>query len=114
VTCEKPALPEHVSIPSDVPVKARPSSRFTNPSGWVLLASVVSLLFFVYGSFHGVKPVTFRHRGWILIAAFENTTGEPIFDGTVESALQRELAESRFVSVLPEERIQDALWLMKK
>jgi DNA-binding winged helix-turn-helix (wHTH) protein/tetratricopeptide (TPR) repeat protein len=114
VISEKPALPQDLSIASDVSVKAAGVSRFRNRSGWVLLATVVSLLFFVYGSFHRVKPGTVRDRGWILVAAFENRTGEPIFDGTVESALQRELSESRFVSVLPEERIQDALWLMKK
>jgi DNA-binding winged helix-turn-helix (wHTH) protein/Tfp pilus assembly protein PilF len=114
VISEKPALPEHLSIPSDVPVKAAGSSRFRDRTGWVLLACVVSLLFFLNSSFYTVKPVKFPDRSWIVIAAFENRTGEPIFDGTVESALQRELSESRFVSVLPEERIQDALWLMKK
>ena len=99
---------------SDIAVKTEPAAWFRNRRAWVLLATVASLLFFLYGSFHRVRTVNFPDRGWIVIAAFENKTGEPIFDGTVESALQRELSESRFVSVLPQERIQDALWLMRK
>jgi DNA-binding winged helix-turn-helix (wHTH) protein/tetratricopeptide (TPR) repeat protein len=108
-------LREGRSPDSDIALKTEhPAAWFRNRRAWVLLASAASLLFFVYGSFYRVRTLNFPDRGWIVIAAFENRTGEPIFDGTVESALQRELSESRFVSVLPEERIQDALWLMKK
>jgi len=112
---EKPQLPElrePQTAGSELAAETEPS-WFRNRRTWVLVASVASL-FFVYVSFHRVRPISFPDRGWIVIAAFENRTGEPIFDGTVESALQRELSESRFVSVLPEERVQDALWLMKK
>ncbi len=49
-----------------------------------------------------------------LIAAFDNHAGEALFDGTLEAALGRELSNSRFVNVVPRERIQDTLRLMKK
>ena len=56
----------------------------------------------------------FQERDWVLITAFENRTGEPLFDGTLEHALERELSHSRFANVVPTERVQDALRLMKK
>ncbi len=91
-----------------------PTARSKNRRTWVLVAAVLSLFSIGYGSFYKSRTVHFPNRGWLLIAVFENRTGEPSFDGTVEAALQRELSESRVVSVLPQERIQDALWLMGK
>lgn len=55
----------------------------------------------------------FAERDWVLITRFENRTGEDIFNGTLEYALERELSNSRFVNVAPGERITDALRLMK-
>jgi len=63
----------------------------------------------------GQEPaLPFAERDWVLIAAFENRTGEEVFDGTLEYALERELSNSRFVNVVPRERINDSLELMKK
>src|SRR5262249_54998151 len=92
----------------------RPMARANNRRTWFLLAATLSLFTIGYGSFYRSKTLHFPNRGWVLIAAFENRTGESILDGTIEAALRRELSESRFVSVLPEARIQDALWLMGK
>lgn len=60
------------------------------------------------------SALPFGQRDWALIAQFENRTGEPVFDGTVEYALEREISNSRFVNVVPRERISDSLRLMKK
>ena len=56
----------------------------------------------------------FEERDWVLIASFENRTREAVLDGTLEHALERELSNSRFVNVVPRERIDDTLRLMKK
>jgi hypothetical protein len=40
--------------------------------------------------------------------------GGPVFDGSLEYALERELSNSRFVNVVPRERINDTLHLMKR
>ncbi len=60
------------------------------------------------------RSLPFEERDWVLIATFENRTGEEIFDGTAEAALARELANSSFVNVVPRPRIEDALQLMRK
>jgi serine/threonine protein kinase len=56
----------------------------------------------------------FQERDWVLITTFENRTGDPVFDGSVEYAVEHELSNSSFVNVIPRERAVDALQLMKK
>ena len=58
--------------------------------------------------------LTFQQRDWILIAHFENRTGESIFEGTLESALEREISNSSFINVVPRVRVEDVLLLMKE
>lgn len=59
-------------------------------------------------------PSAAQERVWVLIWAFDNRTGEKVFDVTVEAALARELSNSRFLSVVPQQRIEDGLRLMKR
>jgi tetratricopeptide (TPR) repeat protein len=61
--------------------------------------------------FHRSRP--FQERDWVLLEGFENHTGEALFDGTLQAALERELSVSEFVNVAPRERVEDALRLMK-
>ena len=56
----------------------------------------------------------FGARDFVLVTAFENRTGEPLLDGTLEFALERELSNSSFVNVVPRVRIQDTLALMRQ
>jgi DNA-binding winged helix-turn-helix (wHTH) protein/tetratricopeptide (TPR) repeat protein len=58
--------------------------------------------------------VDFAARDWVLIAPFENRTGEATFDEVVEHALEGELLNSGFVNVVPRARVEDVLALMKK
>ncbi len=62
----------------------------------------------------GTPPLDFRKRDWVLITHFENRTGEKLLDGTLEYALERELSNSRYVNVVPRERVEDTLALMRK
>ena len=50
----------------------------------------------------------------VLIGPFENNTGEPVLDGTLQFALERELSNSQFVHVVSPERVQDILQLMRR
>jgi tetratricopeptide (TPR) repeat protein len=63
-----------------------------------------------------VRPadVRFAARDFILVTAFDNRTGETLFDSTVEYALERELSNSTFVNVVPRPRVNDTLVLMRK
>lgn len=60
------------------------------------------------------RPLNFQPRDTVLISSFDNRTGESVFDGTLEYALERELTNSQFVSVASRDRINDTLALMRK
>ena len=53
------------------------------------------------------------HRASIVLADFENTTGDAAFDGTLSAALAENLSESPFLHILPDARIQ-ALKMMEQ
>ena len=47
-----------------------------------------------------------------MLAEFLNTTGDPVFDGTLRQGLAIQLEQSPFLSLIPEERLQQTLGLM--
>ena len=51
-------------------------------------------------------------RDTVLLADFTNTTGEPVFDGTLKQALAVHLGQSPFLNLFPEERIRETLRFM--
>ena len=78
-------------------------------AGVVLTVAIGTGLWFL------ARPgLDFEARDWVLIADFENQTGGAIADGTVEYALAHALGESRFVNVVPRERVLDTLGLMRR
>ena len=56
----------------------------------------------------------FEEREWVLIADFDNTTGEPIFDSTLEVALKEELTGAGRITMVSRQRIEDTLRLMRR
>ena len=79
----------------------------------VTLLLLVGLVAWI-GSSSNPEALSFQQRDWVLIADFDNRTGETAFDGVLEHALRREIANSQFVNVVPRERIEDTLLLMRK
>ena len=50
----------------------------------------------------------------IVLAEFANTTGDPVFDGTLRQGLSAQLDQSPFLSIISDERIAHTLTLMAK
>jgi eukaryotic-like serine/threonine-protein kinase len=50
----------------------------------------------------------------IVLADFVNTTGDPVFDGTLRQGLEVQLEQSPFLALLSEEHIQQTLKLMER
>src|SRR3546814_2762921 len=48
-------------------------------------------------------------RDTILVADFVNTTGDPVFDGTLKHALAVQLEQSPFLNIFPDERVRATL-----
>ncbi len=84
--------------------------------GLFLGAGLILLVVLLLGSWLGVRA--FRSRAAtpkhlsVLIADFENRTGEPVFDQTMREMLTITLEQSRYVSVFPPNRLPDVLQRM--
>jgi eukaryotic-like serine/threonine-protein kinase len=57
---------------------------------------------------------TLDERDTIVLADFENATGDPVFDGTLKVALAVALEQSPFLKVFPDERARETLRLMER
>ena len=64
---------------------------------------------FVYSS---RKTPALTEKDTVLLADFVNTTGEPVFDGTLKQALAVQLGQSPFLNIFPDERVNETLRFM--
>jgi tetratricopeptide (TPR) repeat protein/tRNA A-37 threonylcarbamoyl transferase component Bud32 len=60
------------------------------------------------------QAAAFRERDWVLITDFQNQTGEPLFDYTLRATLETALQQSRYVNVVPRDRVFDGLRRMRR
>jgi eukaryotic-like serine/threonine-protein kinase len=79
------------------------------------IAAVAGLLLtaggvFVWQKRAQAKPLT--DKDVLVLADFANTTGDPVFDGTLRQGLAVQLEQSPFLSIIPDEKIQKTLGLM--
>jgi tetratricopeptide (TPR) repeat protein len=79
------------------------------------LAGILAIALVLVSQPWRVRPVTvFDPGSWVLVEGFENHTGEPLFDNTLETALKLDLRSSEFIRVAGRERVEDVLRLMRK
>jgi eukaryotic-like serine/threonine-protein kinase len=82
--------------------------KYLLPIGSVVALMVLGAAFFL----HRRQPIVLGEKNSVLIADFTNTTGDPVFDGTLRQGLAVQLEQSPVLSLLSEDRIQQALRLM--
>src|SRR5262245_14384845 len=71
---------------------------------------VVSMVWF----FQRKPALAFASRDWILITTFDNRTGDPVFDNSLDTAFSVSIEQSQYANVFPRSRIDAALKRMKK
>jgi tetratricopeptide (TPR) repeat protein len=76
----------------------------------VAAAVVAALLAGGYWYLHRTPKLT--DKDTLVLADFMNSTGDPVFDGTLRQGLAVELQQSPFLSLISEERIERTLRLM--
>ena len=82
---------------------------------WRAIASVVvALALSASGYFYFHRAPKLTDKDTIVLADFTNTTGDPVFDGTLRQGLAVQLEQSPFLSLVSEERIQQTLRLMSQ
>ncbi len=114
-----PVVDVPTSKPS--PVVAAESIQETGASRrslWkILTAAGAFLAVIVVGTFfylHSRKVQALAPHAGIVVADFANTTGDPIFDGTLRQALTFDLGQSPFVNIVSNRRVTAALKQMEK
>ena len=78
------------------------------------LAAVVGILALVASSLVSPGAPALTEQDTIVLADFDNTTGEPVFDGALKVALAVALEQSPFLKVFPDDRARDTLRLMQR
>jgi tetratricopeptide (TPR) repeat protein len=94
----------------------RPQAQWKTSPLTVGLTLATIIVVLVIGSSYLVSPgaVTLNERDTIVLADFENATGEPVFDGTLKVAMAVGLEQSPFLRVFPDERARETLRLMER
>jgi eukaryotic-like serine/threonine-protein kinase len=78
--------------------------------GVLVLALIVAILW----SFKSRPAAPLTERDTILLADFVNTTGDPVFDGTLKQALAVQLEQSPFLNIFSDQRVREALRFMNR
>lgn len=88
-------------------------ARLRSPIPWIA-AAAIALVIAAVVIFYPSQTVPFAERGWMIIADFDNETGEAVFDGLVSEALSIDVQQSQYVNVYPRRRIEQTLERMGK
>ena len=112
-----PALITATAPSVDAPLSSVRSWRaWTRPAGVLAVALLLAVAVpFVARrlSHEGTPaPLLLKAKDLVLVGAFDNRTGVPTLDGSVEAALKHELTNSQFVTVAGPDRVANALRLM--
>src|SRR5271156_4001964 len=87
------------------------SSRFR----WAMSAgAIVVVVVLAVGSwlFFSGKAHALTDKDTVVLADFTNTTGDPVFDGTLRQGLAIQLEQSPFLKIMDDEQVQQELRLM--
>ena len=91
-------------------VPAVPKKSWTIPAvaAALLIAALIGGALF----FRSRRASALTEKDTVVLADFVNTTGDPVFDGTLKQALAVQLEQSPYLNLLRESRIHDALRFM--
>jgi len=101
-----------IAGPSDEMLKAKKGKskeKIVRVSSFGVIGIVV-IMFLFYGG----KSIHFEERDWIVITDFENLTEETIFDHSLNTAFTLSIDQSRYINVMPRQRMFETLKRMKK
>jgi eukaryotic-like serine/threonine-protein kinase len=108
------ARPETATIPgvaTEAVIGQTPSRR------WLALGAGIAALLLIGAGvwFKGrSKPAALTERDTVVLADFANSTGDPVFDEALKTALSVALNQSPFLNVLPENKVASTLQLMSR
>ena len=106
-------VPEELNIVAASHSRVQVQVKETTPWGWITVAVIVVVAVAV-GTFklfvHRSPALT--EKDSVVLADFANSTGEPVFDGTLRQGLAVELEQSPFLRIMDDGQLQRDLRLM--
>jgi eukaryotic-like serine/threonine-protein kinase len=102
------------AVAASAQVEARPRTKANR--WWMVAAATLLLIGLIVGTrvFFPTKAHALTDKDTIVLADFTNTTGDPVFDGTLRQGLSVQLEQSPFLSIIPDQQIQQTLGLMSQ
>jgi len=94
---------------AEVPVAGRNLRKILIPAAVILVSVAIAGAFYLR-SRQTAHRLT--EKDTIVLAEFTNTTGDPVFDGTLRQGLSAQLEQSPFLSLLSDQRVAQTLALM--
>jgi len=102
-------------IPASQPVAQKQStllrSQVRASDKWIPVAGILLLVVAAAGTFlylRHSKPVL-TEKDTVVLADFDNSTGDPVFDETLRQGVSVQLEQSPFLSLIEEDRVQQVL-----
>jgi hypothetical protein len=96
------------TTPAVAPRRRNPLLKYGIAAGAVLTLAAGGVFFWQQRA--PAKPLT--NQDVLVLADFVNTTGDPVFDGTLRQALAIQLEQSPFLKIMDDEQVQQNLRLM--
>jgi eukaryotic-like serine/threonine-protein kinase len=101
------------------PIAAQPmaeSHRRLGSSSRLILAAILLVVVAAAATFLYLRPrkKVLTEKDTIVLADFDNSTGDPVFDGTLRRGMAVQLEQSPFLSLIDDDRIQQVLRLMSQ
>ena len=114
--CPPPPIPSHAAAPAETPRtrSRRGWYRLLSGTAGVLLVGALLVGLNVRGVRDRLLPGKISGQDTIVLADFTNSTGDPVFDGTLKQALRIALRQSPFLDVLPENKVAATLRRMAR
>ena len=99
-----------------VTTSAKPGTTAVIAKRWKVIvpAATAALALSAAGYFYVHRPPTLTEKDTIVVADFDNKTGDPVFDDTLRQGLAAQLQQSPFLSLVSDDRIGKTLAMMQQ
>ena len=99
---------------AEIPVAGKKLWKVLVPAAVVLVAAAIGGMFYIRprSATPTTKVVPLTERDTVVLADFDNKTGDTVFDDALKQALAVELGQSPFINILSDRKIGETLRLM--
>src|SRR5713226_8421910 len=100
----------------ETPQKFRQAKVARATKLWKIAVAALLVILIVAGGlyYYSRQSKALTDKDTIVLADFTNTTGDPVFDGTLRQGLASQLEQSPFLSLISDQRIAQTLALMSQ